>query len=397
MSSPNASRPVHAPLWLLALATFSGTLGMHIFVPALPSAAADLGTGIAAMQSTVSLYILGLATGQLFYGPLADWLGRRPVLMGGLALYTVAGLVAALAPQVHVLIAARLFQALGGCAGLVLGRTIVRDTAAPSEAARRLALMNLMITAGPSLAPIAGGALATTWGWRSVFLALTGLGVVCLFFAWRMLPETGTPSSGSGVSVLARNYRRLLGSRAFLGFSVGGGCATTSMYAFIASAPFIFVNQLHRSVHESGIYIAFLVSGMWLGSALTSRLIAKVSLDRLLIRANAVSVLAAFAFLAAVLSDHLSVPLIIGTMFLFTVGVGSASPAALTQAISVDPQVIGSASGLYGFTQMAVGAFCTMLAGIGSNPALSSALVLAASGVVAQLSFAMALRNRRKA
>lgn len=397
MSSPNASRPVHAPLWLLALATFSGTLGMHIFVPALPSAAADLGTGIAAMQSTVSLYILGLATGQLFYGPLADWLGRRPVLMGGLALYTVAGLVAALAPQVHVLIAARLFQALGGCAGLVLGRTIVRDTAAPSEAARRLALMNLMITAGPSLAPIAGGALATTWGWRSVFLALTGLGVVCLFFAWRMLPETGTPSSGSGVSVLARNYRRLLGSRAFLGFSVGGGCATTSMYAFIASAPFIFVNQLHRSVHESGIYIAFLVSGMWLGSALTSRLIAKVSLDRLLIRANAVSVLAAFAFLAAVLLDHLSVPLIIGTMFLFTVGVGSASPAALTQAISVDPQVIGSASGLYGFTQMAVGAFCTMLAGIGSNPALSSALVLAASGVVAQLSFAMALRNRRKA
>jgi DHA1 family bicyclomycin/chloramphenicol resistance-like MFS transporter len=397
MSSPNASRPVHAPLWLLALATFSGTLGMHIFVPALPSAAADLGTGIAAMQSTVSLYILGLATGQLFYGPLADWLGRRPVLMGGLALYTVAGLVAALAPQVHVLIAARLFQALGGCAGLVLGRTIVRDTAAPSEAARRLALMNLMITAGPSLAPIAGGALATTWGWRSVFLALTGLGVVCLFFAWRMLPETGTPSSGSGVSVLARNYRRLLGSRAFLGFSVGGGCATTSMYAFIASAPFIFVNQLHRSVHESGIYIAFLVSGMWLGSALTSRLIAKVSLDRLLIRANAVSVLAAFVFLAAVLLDHLSVPLIIGTMFLFTVGVGSASPAALTQAISVDPQVIGSASGLYGFTQMAVGAFCTMLAGIGSNPALSSALVLAASGVVAQLSFAMALRNRRKA
>jgi DHA1 family bicyclomycin/chloramphenicol resistance-like MFS transporter len=150
-------------------------------------------------------------------------------------------------------------------------------------------------------------------------------------------------------------------------------------------------------VHESGIYIAFLVSGMWLGSALTSRLIAKVSLDRLLIRANAVSVLAAFVFLAAVLLDHLSVPLIIGTMFLFTVGVGSASPAALTQAISVDPQVIGSASGLYGFTQMAVGAFCTMLAGIGSNPALSSALVLAASGVVAQLSFAMALRNRRKA
>jgi len=398
MTSTEAStaRP-HAPLWLLALVTFSGTLAMHIFVPALPIAAKNLGAGMGAMQMTVSLYIFGLAVGQLLYGPMADRFGRRPVLLFGLGLYSVAGLVAALAPDVHALITARLFQAIGGCAGLVLGRSIVRDTAGPQEATRRLALMNLMVTVGPSIAPLVGGALATALGWRSIFYTLFALGIVGLLFTWRLLPETGTPGARLDASALARNYGQLLRSPAFLGFSIGGGCATTSMYAFIASAPFIFVDQLHRPAHEAGIYLAILVSGVWLGSFLTSHLIQRVRVDRLMIRSNALSVLAAFVLLGGVLSGHLSVALAVGTMFLFTVGAGMASPAALTQAISVNPQVIGSASGLYGSTQMAVGALCTALAGMGHrNPALAAAIVLAGAGIVAQLSFAVALRHQGK-
>ncbi len=393
-----APRAAHAPLWLLALVTFSGTLAMHIFVPALPIAARSLGAGIGEMQMTVSLYIFGLAVGQLVYGPLADRFGRRPVLLAGLSLYTAAGLAAALAPEVHALITARLFQAMGGCAGLVLGRSIVRDTAEAQEATRRLALMNLMVTVGPSIAPLVGGALATALGWRSIFYGLFALGIVGLLFTWRLLPETGRPGAAVSAPVLARNYARLLRSPAFLGFSIGGGCATTSMYAFVASAPFIFVDQLHRPAHEAGLYLAILVSGVWLGSFLTSHLIARVRVDRLMIRSNALSVLAAFVLLGAALADRLSVPLIVASMFLFTVGVGMASPAALTQAIGVNPQIIGSASGLYGFTQMAVGALCTALAGMGHrNPALASALVLAGAGIVAQLSFAVALRSQRKA
>lgn len=398
MTSTEALSPrPHAPLWLLALVTFSGTLAMHIFVPALPIAAKNLGAGMGAMQMTVSLYIFGLAVGQLLYGPMADRFGRRPVLLFGLGLYSAAGLVAALAPDVHALITARLFQAIGGCAGLVLGRSIVRDTAGPQEATRRLALMNLMVTVGPSIAPLVGGALATALGWRSIFYALFALGIVGLLFTWRLLPETGTPGTRLDASALARNYGQLLRSPAFLGFSIGGGCATTSMYAFIASAPFIFVDQLHRPAHEAGIYLAILVSGVWLGSFLTSHLIQRVRVDRLMIRSNALSVLAAFVLLGGALTGHLSVALAVGTMFLFTVGAGMASPAALTQAISVNPQVIGSASGLYGFTQMAVGALCTALAGMGhQNPALAASIVLAGAGIVAQLSFGIALRSQKR-
>lgn len=393
MTPPFDPPRAHAPLWLLALATFAGTLGMHIFVPALPAAALSLGASVGAMQLTISLYIAGLAAGQLVYGPLADRFGRRRVLMAGLALYTLAGLAGAMASEVHWLIAARLFQALGGCAGLVLGRTIVRDTAGPDEATRRLALMNLMVTVGPSLAPIVGGLLSETLGWRAIFFALFALGLAGLVATWRLLPETGTPGANASASVLMRNYGQLLRSPAFTGFSIGGGCATTSMYAFIASAPFILVHQLNRPPHEIGFHLAIVIGGVWLGSFLTSRLIARVSLERLLVGANAVSVLAAFALLAAVGAGRLSVPVLIGTMFLFTMGAGMASPAALTKAIGVNPRVIGSASGLYGFAQMAVGALCTALVGLGSDPALAAALVLSAAGVAAQCAFWLALRQ----
>lgn len=386
-----------APLWLLTLITFSGTLAMHIFVPALPEAARDLGASIGAMQMTMSVYILGLAVGQLAYGPLSDRFGRRPVLMAGLVLYAIAGLAAALVPDVHSLIVARLFQALGGCAGLVIGRAIVRDTALPQEAARRLALMNLMVAVGPGAAPLIGGVLASTLGWRSIFFALAFLGIVNLLFSWRLLPESKAPAAAARVSGLARNYGRLLVSPAFLGYAVGGGCATTSMYAFIGASPFIFAHQLHRPDYEVGIYPALTLAGVWIGSVAATRLIPRLPIDRLAVWANLLSVLASFVFLGAVLSGHLSVLLVIGPMFIFGIGAGVASPSALTQAISVNPAVIGSASGLYGFSQMGVGAICTALVGFGTNPALAAAVTLVGAGLIGQTAFWIALSHRSRA
>lgn len=393
MTGPEGAPLPKVPLWLLALVTLGGTLAMHIFVPALPEAARDLGASPASMQLTISLYIAGLAVGQLLYGPLADRFGRRPTLLAGLGIYAVAGALAVFARSEQTLIALRLVQALGGCAGLVLGRAIVRDLAGPRDAARRLALMNLMVTLGPGLAPIVGGALAAQFGWRSIFVLLSGLGLVLAALTWRLLPETGSRSLNTDFAALGRNYRTLLGSPAFLGLALGGGCATTAMYAFIASAPFIFTGELHRPAQEVGIYLALLIAGVWIGSALTGRLVTRLPLGLVLVGANLVSVAAAFALLAGVLAGHLSVALAVSSMFLFTLGAGIASPAALTLAVSVNPAVIGSASGLYGFAQMTVGALCTALAGWGRDPALSAALVLAGAGIVAQLSFWLALRR----
>ncbi len=390
--------PPRVPLWLLALFTFSGTMAMHIFVPALPFAAESLGASVSQMQLTVSLYIAGLAVGQLVYGPLSDHFGRRPVLMVGLALYTIAGAAASFAPDAHSLIAARLFQALGGCAGLVLGRTIVRDTTSFEDSAKRLAVMNLMVTIGPGAAPILGAALASTLGWRSIFYALTAFGLVNLLLAWKLLPETGQVAAKghADVKALGRNYLALLKSPAFVGYSIGGGCATTTMYAYVASAPFIFVHQLQRPVQEVGFYLAFLIFGIWIGSMLATRLVTRVPMVRLLVVANGISVLAACAFLAQAWFGQLSVAGVLAAMFVFTLGMGVASPAALTEAISVNPQVTGSASGLYGFTQMGVGAVSTALVGFGSDPALAAGLVLVGAGIVGQAGIWIASRSIRQ-
>jgi DHA1 family bicyclomycin/chloramphenicol resistance-like MFS transporter len=376
------------PLWLLGLFTFSGTVGMHIFVPALPAAAEDLRATPAALELTISLYILGLAVGQLVYGPASDRFGRRPALLAGLSIFTIASVAALFAPDVHTLVLARFFQALGGCSGLVLTRAIIRDTSQAHEAARRLALTNLLVTAGPAVAPLIGGGLSALWGWRTILMGLSALGAANFVLAWRMLPETRPEAAMfASASRYARDYVGLMRSRQFLGYAIGGACATTSLYAFIACAPFIFVDRLHVPVASVGLYLALLVSGLWLGSLLASQLIARFSLTRFVVAANAISVVAAASFLGLLLIDRATLVGIIATMFVFGVGVGAAAPAALVKAISVNPRVTGTASGLYGSIQMAVGAALVALAGLGANPALASASVLLAAGIVAQVSF----------
>ncbi|MCK9511837.1 MAG: multidrug effflux MFS transporter [Pigmentiphaga sp.] len=390
---PSASPVRMPPLWMLVLISLSGTLAIHIYVPALPIAGRELGASMALMQSTISLYIIGLAVGQLIYGPLADGFGRRPVLLVGLSVFLLASVAAAFAPNAESLIAARLLQALGGCSGLVLGRVIVRDTSVTHDTVRRLALINLMTTMAPACAPLLGAALAAAMGWRSIFIVLAGLGAVNLWLTWRRLEETGSPSREVRVSGLMRDYRRMLSSGRFVALAVGGSFATMSIYAVMVAAPFIFTEELHRSTTEMGFFIMLMMFGMTLGNAITSRLVGKVRLSTLLIRGNLLSLVAALLFVALVLTGHLN---LIATIVLFacmTLAVGFCGPGAVTKAISVDPARTGTASGLYGAAQMLVGAIATVGAGLGPSPALAAGLVMLIAGLISQgcLRWAIAL------
>ncbi len=299
-----ARRGAAVPLWLLSLFILCGTLGMHIFVPALPETARDLHATAATVELTISLYILGLAVGQLLYGPLSDRFGRRPALLLGLSLFTIASIAGLFAPDAHTLVVARFFQGLGGCSGLLLARAIIRDTSQANEAARRLALVNVLVTAGPAIAPLIGAALSGLWGWRTILMGLTALGVANFVLAWRILPETRPEALFVSASKYARDYVGLLRSPQFLGYALGGACATTPLYAFIACAPFIFVDTLHAPSASVGPYLALLVSGLWLGSLLASRLIDRFPLDGFLVAANAVSVVAAASFLGLLIADR---------------------------------------------------------------------------------------------
>jgi DHA1 family bicyclomycin/chloramphenicol resistance-like MFS transporter len=377
--------------------TFSGTLAMHVFVPALPLAAQDLEASAGSLQLTISCYILGLAFGQLFYGPISDRYGRRPVLLVGLSLYTLASIAAALAPDIQALIATRLLQALGGCAGLVLGRAIVRDGSGMTDSMRRLAAMNLIVILGPAVAPLIGTAVSETLGWRAIFFGLAAMGTANMLLTWRVLPETARPGAGTDSGSVMRGYRGLLRSPAFLGYAIGGSLATTPMYAFISAAPFIFTRQLGRSAHEVGTYLALVAVGIWLGNLCSSRLVGRVRVSRLLIGGSAISLLGALVLLVSALSGHLSLAFALGGAMTFTFGAGIVSAPAPTEAMSIDPRLVGSASGFYGFIQMVIGALATSLAGLGGDPALASGAVLTVAALGTQLCFALALRARRLA
>jgi len=391
---PLATR--YTPIWLLVLITISGTLAMHMFVPALPDAATSLHVSAADMQLTISVYIIGLACGQLIYGPLSDSLGRRPLLLMGLSLYTGAGLVALLSQSIHVLVVARLIQALGGCAGLALGRAIVRDISEADDAVRSLALLNLMMMVGPGFAPLLGSGLVMLGGWRMVFGVLTLLGTVTLILTWRLIPETGKPTGRLSAKILALDYLTLLRSRSFLGYAIGGGCATTSIYGFIAAAPFIVTRQLQQPLHDVGIYLGLLIAGMAIGNALTRRFVVTFDIERFLIGGNLISLISGATLLGIVMTGHLTGFWTISLMFIFALGAGTASPAALSKALGVDSRLVGSAAGLYGFTQMSVGALCTFLASFGSNPALTAAWVLLLASSIGLAAFCSALTRELK-
>jgi len=194
---------------------------------------------------------------------------------------------------------------------------------------------------------------------------------------------------------LLRDYGTLLRSPVFSGFAFGGGCSTTAFYAFLAAGPFVFADQLHRPTTELGFYLALLVVGVSVGNFSAARLARRFSGDTVLMGANLLSLASAVTLLSVAVAGYLSVASVMGAMFLFMVGAGAVGPIALARAISVDPRLTGSAAGLYGFAQMSVGALCTAMVSLGTDPAIASGVVLTLMAVVARINFTVA--NRRSA
>ncbi len=394
LTTPLLANRTRAPFWLLVAVTASGTLAMHILVPVLPLAAEDLNVSSGTIQLAITLYLFGVAGGQLLYGPVSDRFGRRPALLVALILYVGASVVAGLAPNITVLVIARVVQALGGCGGLVLGRAVVRDGAAQGQAAAQMALLTMVQSLAPGVGPAVGGYLGAWFGWRSIFAALVALGLVTLVAALLSLPETAG-SRGSGSGRMLGSYLRLLRTPAFRGYMIGGAFTTTSFYAYLSASPFIFTEMLHRPAEEVGLYYLAVMAGVPVGSFAASRLVRRVRIGVLLRVTSGIAILGAALFFGLAITGHLSVGAILGAMIVYSVGVGTVSPIALASALSTQPQMIGAASGLYGFVQMGFGALCTVFVSVWpTHPALTASAVLLVSTALGQVAFASAGRQR---
>ena len=368
---------------------------MHIVIPSLPATANALGMSISTSQLTITLYLIGLAIGQLVYGPISDRLGRRPVLLAGLALFTVASLMTAVAPNATVLIGSRILQSLGGCAGLVLGRAAVRDGATTEQAAGRLALLTLVMVMVPAIAPALGGFLTAYVHWRASYGLLVLFGASTLAACWLLMPETLSQSGVRRSMVTA--YVRLLKSPRFLGYAIGGACSTTAFYGFMSASPFIFETRLHQPTQRVGLYYLLLMLGVAAGSLGANRMAGRLPVQRALRIANGVGIVGAALFALADLGDVLSVATVVSSVSLFMVGAGMASPFALAGSVSVNPQSIGAASGMYGFIQMGYGMLCTVVVETWHPGAVYPvATVLLGSALLGLVATSMAVRAERR-
>jgi DHA1 family bicyclomycin/chloramphenicol resistance-like MFS transporter len=390
-TSPLRGR-ARAPFLLLVAMTACGTLGMHIIIPALPATARALGMSIGTSQLTITLYLIGLAIGQLLYGPVSDRFGRRPVLLVGLSLFTGASIVTSLAPNAAILIGARILQSLGGCAGLVLGRAAVRDGASADKAAGQLALLTLVMAMVPAIAPAIGGYLTAYIHWRASYVLLAVFGAATLAACALMMPETLSDVS-SGRRSMVTAYVRLLRSRRFLGYAIGGACSTTAFYGFMSASPFIFESQLHQPTQRVGLYYLLLMLGVATGSLGANRVAGRVPVQTALRVANGIGVLGAALFALADAAGVLSVATVVAPVCIFMVGAGMASPFALAGSVSVNPQAIGAASGMYGFIQMSYGMLCTVVVETWHPGAVYPvAAVLLVSALLGQAAMSMAVR-----
>jgi DHA1 family bicyclomycin/chloramphenicol resistance-like MFS transporter len=361
---------------------------MHVFAPALPLIATDFSVTAADSQYTISLYVVSLAVGQLFYGPLSDRFGRKPVLLSGLTLFVVSGVLAAVAPSLTFLIIARLLQGLGGCAGLVLARAIVQDMAAGPSGARIIATLNIAQLAASAIAPVVGFWIALQGHWRAVPLMLCAIGAVALAGAiWRLSETSSIMLGGNGW----KSYALVFRAKGFLTNLIVGAFTTTTLFNLLATMPFVVSGNLNRPDSEIAYYYLVLVGGIMSGGYLSRCIAGKIPLDRVILVTTICGVACGILLLWLSLTGQLNIVSYILLGYLFTVTCGVMGVAALAQTTANVGNLKGTAVGLYGFTQMATGAIVIMLGSLGPDILLSSSLTLAACACIG---FAVHLADR---
>jgi DHA1 family bicyclomycin/chloramphenicol resistance-like MFS transporter len=384
---------------LLGLLAGLGPLAIDLYLPAFPALAQDLHASPVAVQLSLVSFFLALAVGQLPYGALADRYGRRGPLLGGLALFMLTSIGCALAPSIHWLIALRFLQGLGGCAGTIIARSIIRDLHSGAAAARLMATMFLVLGVSPILAPLAGSALLHLVGWRGLFLVIAALVALATLLVALVLPETHPPARraaarrGSWHADLAH----LLADRRYLQLVLAAAGATSAIFAFLAGAPFVLAQRYGLTPAQFSVLLGAHGAGQIISTQFAPQLMRRLGAARLLSRATGVATLAGATLLAAILSGAAPLALLLALCFLVACCVGLwLTPAAVT-ALDAHQDIAGSASAVLGTLQLAVAALLTAGTGAlesGDGRGIAGGYLVAAGGayLLSRLAFARGAR-----
>jgi MFS transporter, DHA1 family, multidrug resistance protein len=355
-----------------------GPLALDTYLPALPAIAHELRASTSATQLTLTATLLGLALGQVVFGPLSDAYGRRRPLIVGLTLYVAASFACAVAPSVEVLIGLRAVQGFAAAAGTVTAMAVARDSSTGNAMARLFAALMLVTGAAPVLSPVLGGQLMLLTSWRGIFALLAVIGVVLLTTGALRLPETLPRSArhAGGLSHTLRTFGGLLRDREFvlpLGTLV---LACAGLFGYLAGSPFLLQDVHGLSAQAYSGVFAVNTLGLVALSQLSGRIVHRVG-SRVLLRIGTfVIAVGGLGLLAATLSDA-GLPAVLPSLFCLVSGMGLIFPNASSLALSRHGEAAGSASALIGLGQFLAGAVAAPLVGLGSDPTLSMAVVLA--------------------
>lgn len=383
-------------LLLTGLVAF-GPVSTDLYLPSLPAMVRSFHTDVSTVQLTLSVFIFGFAVSQLIYGPLSDRFGRRPVLLAGTATYLVASLLCLLATSIELLIAGRLLQALGACSGPVLARAVVRDVYPRDQAAKVLSYMASAMALMPSVAPIFGGVMESTIGWRGNFGLLSLFGLVLLWGTWRLLDET-IPHRDPHALHLWRifgNYGLLLRDRRFVGHSLTIGFGFAGLFCFISGSSFVLIDVLKVDTRLFGFAFGCVVFGYVSGTFVSGRIGQRIGLPRMIRTGILLGICAGTILALLAWAGVQSVVAVVLPTSLYFFSVGLVLPNTTAAAIAPYPTMAGSASAMLGFLQMVVGAIAGWLVGmLHDGTTVPMASMLFAMTVAAALAHAMVPRGR---
>jgi DHA1 family bicyclomycin/chloramphenicol resistance-like MFS transporter len=384
---------------MIALLTALSALGQfasNIYTPSLPAVARDLGASAGLVQLTLAAFLASFAAAQLIHGPLSDRFGRRMVLFAGLGVFLAGTAGCALATSVEALLAARVVQAAGAAAGIVIARAVIRDVFDGVELARVMALVTMAFALVPGLTPLLGGIVQDLAGWRPAFWLTLVVGAGLAAVAAVRLPESNLrPLDRLDLAGAMAGYARVLGDRVFARYALTVALVFASMSAFFAASPAVFIDRLGVSATEYGLYPPLAVTGFIIGGAVTRRLSGRIPADRLAsvgLLVLAVSALAMVATLAGVLVHK---HVINAAMIVHVTGLGIFMPTAMAAAIGRFPERAGTAAAAIGCLQMTGGAIGAVGASAlqGAWPLLAFPAVMAAASTLALAVFARGSRG----
>ncbi len=379
-------RKQHAiTILILGALTTITPFSIDMYLPGFPAIAADLGTSIAQVQLSLTSYLVGIAIGQLLYGPLLDRFGRKTPLYAGLVIYVLTSLVCAFTTSIDALISMRLLQALGGCAGIVAAHALIRDLYPLNQIAQAFSSLTLVIAVSPMVAPTVGGYVTSVFGWQYVFVILAVITSLILVAVYFVLPE-GRKADGT-ISLKPRavlkNFYSVVKQPQFLVYGLSGGIATSATFAYIAGSPEVMITMYGFSEQQYGWIFAFLAFGLIGSTQLNHILLKKFTSQQIIQVALLYQTAIGLLLVAGTWYGWFSPLGLIGMMFIFLTGQGLTNPNATALTLAPFTRHTGSAASLNGFIRMAIGGLMTgLVSALHNNTALPMVGVMVLCAVV---------------